>query len=214
MPPAARTHASAVRYSSLAPRSSRGLARRSAPHVARRSVSWRVWLAKRRGRGRRAMAQSAEPLKAKADAAFRAGEAVEAAALYGEALAAALAGGSDKAHILHANRSAALLKTGNVAGAAADALACVRLDASYTKGFYRLGAALLKAGWLQEALRAFEAGEKAAKTPAAAAEMAAGATEVRVLSDARASCAVGRLPGAPALRRCPVRQGFSRRAAA
>ena len=161
------------------------------------------------------MAPSAEPLKAKADAAFRAGEAVEAAALYGEALAAAAAAGDlDKAHILHANRSAALLKTGDVAGAAADALACVRLDASYTKGFYRLGAALLKAGWLQEALRAFEAGEKAAKTPAAAAEMAAGATEVRVLSDARAGSAAGGVRGAPGAQQCPVRQGFSRRAAA
>lgn len=151
------------------------------------------------------MAPSAEPLKAKADAAFRAGAAAEAAALYGQALAA---GDSDKPFILHANRSAALLKTGDVAGAAADALACVRLDASYTKGFYRLGAALLNAGWLQEALSAFEAGENAAKTPAAAAEMAAGAAEVRVLPDARASSAAGGMPRRPRAMRCPVRQGL------
>ena len=156
------------------------------------------------------MAPSAEPLKAKADAAFRSGAAAEAAALYGEALAALAGAGdaSDKAHILRANRSAALLKCGDVAGAAADALACVRLDASYTKGFYRLGAALLKAGWLPEALRAFEAGEKAAKTPAAAAEMAAGATEVRAPPDARAGSAVGGVQVVPGPQQSRVRQGL------
>ena len=157
------------------------------------------------------MPPSAEPLKAKADTAFRNGAAAEAAKLYGEALAA---GDSDKPVILYANRSAALLKTGDVAGAAADALACVRLDASYTKGFYRLGAALLKAGWLLQALSAFEAGEKAAKTPAAAAEMAAGAAEVRIPPDAPASSAAGGVRDGPGpLARCRVRQGFSRRCA-
>jgi hypothetical protein len=142
-----------------------------------------------------------ESLKSRADAAFKAGASADAAALYGEALAAG--GSSDKRHILHANRSAALLKLGDAAGAAADALQCVRLDASYTKGFFRLGAALSKAGWAALALRAFTVGQDAAKTPAAAAEMAAGAAEVRrYRRDARSRYAVAAPKHTP--RRCAV----------
>lgn len=141
-----------------------------------------------------------ESLKARADAAFKAGASADAAALYGEALAAG--GSSDKRHILHANRSAALLKLGDAAGAAADALQCVRLDASYTKGFFRLGAALNRAGWSALALRAFTVGQDAAKTPAAAAEMAAGAAEVRPLP--RCALAIRRGCACGCARRCAV----------
>ncbi len=129
-------------------------------------------------------AEDAVSLKARADASFRGSDFAEAVALYGAALDA----GSAAPHLLHANRSTAALRCGDAALAVADALACVRLDASYVKGFYRLGAALLKAGWVQLALQAFLLGSD--RQGKASAEMSAGIAEVCVRLHARLRRAV------------------------
>ncbi len=115
---------------------------------------------------------AAVELKAAADAAFRSGDSAGAVQLYGAALEA---GGGVAAHLLHANRSAAALRCGDAALAAADALACLRLEPSYVKAYYRLGAALQAAGWVQLALASFLAGADRSNSD----EMAAGVAEVR-----------------------------------
>jgi stress-induced-phosphoprotein 1 len=119
-------------------------------------------------------ASDAEGIKARADAAFRAGNSAEAVGLYGEALARGAA--APAAHVLHANRSTAALRAGDAPLAVTDALACLRLDASYVKGYYRLGAALLKAGWTELALEAFLAGKERC---GGSTEMNSGINEVR-----------------------------------
>ncbi len=143
---------------------------------------------------------AATELKARADSAFRSGAAAQAVELYTQALAEESP--EPPPHLLHANRSTAALRAGDAALAVADALACVRLDASYVKGYYRLGAALLKAGWPVAALRAFQAG--AART--ASAEMADGIEQVR--GAARVAARRG------AARRRRARRGAVRRAGA
>jgi hypothetical protein len=97
-------------------------------------------------------------LKARADAAFRGGDNLLAAALYAEALHAAPTTSSRERAVLLSNRSVACLRGGDVSGATRDAIASVQTDGAYTKGWYRLGTALAEAHWYTLAARAFEAG--------------------------------------------------------
>ena len=106
------------------------------------------------------MAQSdaAATLKAKADAAFRAGDNLLACSLYAEALVASDGCSPRDRAVLLANRSAASLRCGDVSTATQDALSALLCDRNYVKSFFRLGSALTEARWHALAVRAFEAG--------------------------------------------------------
>ena len=79
----------------------------------------------------------AVPNLADANRAFREGRHADALRMYDAAGPA-----PDREHAFLGNRSAALLALGRVDDALADARRCVRLEPSYVKGRYRLGAAL------------------------------------------------------------------------
>lgn len=111
-----------------------------------------------RGLGEPVMAGQDSELKARADAAFRGGDNLLAAALYAEALHAAPTTSSRERAVLLSNRSVACLRGGDLSGATRDAIASVQTDGAYTKGWYRLGTALAEAHWYTLAARAFEAG--------------------------------------------------------
>jgi hypothetical protein len=157
-----------------APHASCRAPRRRRSRERPRRVPRRLPARRRSKRSTMAASDAADSIKARADAAFRAGDAAEAVGLYGEALACGAA--SPPPHVLHANRSTAALRAGDAPLAVTDALACLRIDASYVKGYYRLGAALLKAGWTELALQAFLAGKERC---GGSSEMNAGINEVR-----------------------------------
>ena len=106
------------------------------------------------------MAQSdaAATLKARADAAFRAGDNLLACSLYAEALVASDGCSPRDRAVLLANRSAASLRCGDVSTATQDALSALLCDRNYVKSYFRLGSALTEARWYALAVRAFEAG--------------------------------------------------------
>lgn len=63
-------------------------------------------------------------------------------------------------HVFFSNRSAAYLSSGSTSLALSDAKECVRLNASWAKGYSRLGAAFWKDENLVEAARAYDQGLK------------------------------------------------------
>jgi heat shock 70kDa protein 1/2/6/8 len=96
---------------------------------------------------------AAEALKAEANKAFSAKEWAAAIAKYGEAIA------QDGTNAVYfSNRSAANLSAGKTDAAVADAQRCTQLDAKFSKGWGRLGAALFAAGRFGEAVAAYASG--------------------------------------------------------
>ena len=96
--------------------------------------------------------------KEQADAAFREGAFEKAIDLYADALVALPASDVDQRPILLVNRSAALLKVGRAAHAAADAEQATLMSPNAIKAFYRLACARRELGAWREALEACEAG--------------------------------------------------------
>jgi tetratricopeptide (TPR) repeat protein len=78
----------------------------------------------------------AAALKLAADTSFRAGDYQSAAASYSQAISI-----DDNNHVLYSNRSASLLKNGEVSKAMKDGEKCVELKPDWSKGYSRLGAA-------------------------------------------------------------------------
>lgn len=101
---------------------------------------------------------AAVALKAKADAAFRAGDNLLACSLYAEALEASDQCSPRDRAVLLANRSAASLRCGDVSSATQDALSALLCDQNYVKSYFRLGMSLVDAKWYALAVRSFEAG--------------------------------------------------------
>ncbi|GMF32288.1 unnamed protein product [Phytophthora fragariaefolia] len=109
-------------------------------------------------------------LKRRGNAAFQQKALEEAEVLYSRAIEV---NGSDpqrNQHIFFANRSAARCSMGKAALALEDAEACVALDATYAKGFFRQAQALVQLGRFKEALavmdsaKALEPGNKSVTT--------------------------------------------------
>ena len=97
---------------------------------------------------------SPQEAKKKGDEAYRSQQYQEALDLYTIAMT------SDKPDwkVLLSNRSAAAAKTMNWQICVEDAIACIKDDASWPKGWYRLGTALLGLTWAPLAKAAFEIG--------------------------------------------------------
>jgi len=77
---------------------------------------------------------------------------------YSRAIAATPTGDAD-VHTLYSNRSAALLKLGDLQAALADAQQCTRLAPTWPKGHFREGCCHRQMGEYSEASRAFSAGQ-------------------------------------------------------
>ncbi|KAF4140772.1 Activator of Hsp90 ATPase [Phytophthora infestans] len=91
-------------------------------------------------------------LKRRGNAAFQQKSLEEAEVLYTRAIAVNESNPLQNQHIFYANRSAARCFMGKSAQALEDADACVALDATYAKGFFRKAQALVKLNRLKEAL--------------------------------------------------------------
>ncbi|EEY55964.1 hsp90-like protein [Phytophthora infestans T30-4] len=91
-------------------------------------------------------------LKRRGNAAFQQKSLEEAEVLYTRAIAVNESNPLQNQHIVYANRSAARCFMGKSAQALEDADACVALDATYAKGFFRKAQALVKLNRLKEAL--------------------------------------------------------------
>ena len=107
-----------------------------------------------------------EEHKARGNEAFRARRSAEAAGWYTRAIEAdgdassageASSNGAEVA-VLRSNRSAAFMKLGANSEALAEARRCVKLDASFVKGYLRLGEALGAMGRWADAIDALEEG--------------------------------------------------------
>jgi len=107
-----------------------------------------------------------EEHKARGNEAFRARRSAEAAGWYTRAIEAdgdassageASSNGAEVA-VLRSNRSAAFMKLGANSEALAEARRCVKLDASFVKGYLRLGEALGAMGRWGDAIDALEEG--------------------------------------------------------
>lgn len=83
--------------------------------------------------------------------AFRAGRYPDAVHHYTQAIRLC----QPPSHILHSNRSAALVAAGNLSDALFDAVQCVELNPAWPKGHSRLGVALLMLGRDRDAFEAF-----------------------------------------------------------
>lgn len=91
-------------------------------------------------------------LKRRGNAAFQQKALEEAEVLYSRAITVNERDPLRNQHIFLANRSAARCSMGKAALALEDAEACVALDATYAKGFFRQAQALVKLGRFKEAL--------------------------------------------------------------
>ncbi|POM63366.1 Hsp90-like protein, partial [Phytophthora palmivora] len=91
-------------------------------------------------------------LKRRGNAAFQQKALEEAEVLYTRAIAVNESNQQHNQHIFFANRSAARCSMGKAAQALEDAEACVALDSTYAKGFFRKAQALVKLGRFKEAL--------------------------------------------------------------
>ena len=91
-------------------------------------------------------------LKRRGNAAFQQNALEEAEVLYTRAIAVNESDPLHQQHVLFANRSAARCSMGKADQALEDAEACVALNATYAKGFFRKAQALVKLGRCQEAL--------------------------------------------------------------
>jgi small glutamine-rich tetratricopeptide repeat-containing protein alpha len=111
---------------------------------------------------------SAEAFKKQGNDALAAGSDAAAVKLYTSAIAAAPSG--KNVHIYFANRAAAKSKMSDFAGAVEDAKASTQADPNYSKGWNRLGSALLSSGRASEAVAAFERSSDIDPGNAAAAE--------------------------------------------
>ena len=87
--------------------------------------------------------ENAETLKKRGNAAFVTKEFETAIDLYSQALEEDTPGRDGILHILHSNRSLAYSKAGNIIAAIKDARRATTLKPNWSKGFYRLGLALL-----------------------------------------------------------------------
>ncbi|KAG6622519.1 Hsp90-like protein [Phytophthora cinnamomi] len=95
-------------------------------------------------------------LKRRGNAAFQQKALEEAEVLYSRAITVNESDPLRNQHIFFANRSAARCSMGKAALALEDAEACVALDATYAKGFFRQAQALVKLGRFKEALVVLE----------------------------------------------------------
>ncbi len=68
-------------------------------------------------------------------------------------------------HVYWSNRSAALLKQGNIKGAISDGEMCIEVNEKWGKGYSRLGAALFANGELTEARKIYKQGLEYAASP-------------------------------------------------
>lgn len=91
-------------------------------------------------------------IKRRGNAAFQQKALEEAEVLYTRAITVNESDPLHNQHIFFANRSAARCSMGKAALALEDAEACVALDATYAKGFFRQAQALVKLGRFREAL--------------------------------------------------------------
>ena len=89
------------------------------------------------------------------NASFRAGQYAEAEQHYTAAL---IDCAEDYRHLLHSNRAAARIDTGDFDGALVDARACMQLDPTFAKGFFRAGQALERLGRRAEAREVYRDG--------------------------------------------------------
>jgi hypothetical protein len=94
---------------------------------------------------------------------FRAGRYAEAEEHYTVAL---IDCAKDDRHLLHSNRAAARIGTGDFDGALVDAGECMRLDPTFAKGFYRAGQALEHLGRRAEAREVYRDGITTCAAPA------------------------------------------------
>jgi tetratricopeptide (TPR) repeat protein len=74
-------------------------------------------------------------------------------------------------HVYWSNRSAALLKSGNIKGAISDGEMCIEVNPTWAKGYSRLGAALYAKGELAEAQKIYKQGLEYAAPHAAASRL-------------------------------------------
>lgn len=95
-------------------------------------------------------------LKRRGNAAFQQKALEEAEVLYTRAITVNERDPLHNQHIFFANRSAARCSMGKAAQALEDAEACVALDATYAKGFFRQAQALVKLERYKEALKALD----------------------------------------------------------
>ncbi|KAG6965190.1 hypothetical protein JG688_00007332 [Phytophthora aleatoria] len=101
---------------------------------------------------KRTTTRSDPELKRRGNAAFQQKALEEAEVLYTRAIAVNESNPLQNQHIFYANRSAARCSMGKVAQALEDADACVALEATYAKGFFRKAQALVKLNRFKEAL--------------------------------------------------------------
>ncbi|KAK3239272.1 hypothetical protein CYMTET_50790 [Cymbomonas tetramitiformis] len=91
--------------------------------------------------------------------AFKAGHNIKASGLYAQGIAAAeLEGDKAAVAVMHSNRSAACLGMGAVEEAAREARLCTQQNAAWSKGYARLGEALLALGQWDNAVDALKDG--------------------------------------------------------
>ncbi|CAH0480162.1 unnamed protein product [Peronospora belbahrii] len=93
-----------------------------------------------------------QELKRRGNAAFQQNALEEAEVLYSRAITVNERDPLHCQHIFYANRSATRCSMGKAEQALEDAKACVALDATYAKGFFRMAQALVKLGRFNEAL--------------------------------------------------------------
>ncbi|CAH0521395.1 unnamed protein product [Peronospora belbahrii] len=111
-----------------------------------------------------------QELKRRGNAAFQQNALEEAEVLYSRAITVNERDPLHCQHIFYANRSATRCSMGKAEQALEDAKACVALDATYAKGFFRMAQALVKLGRFNEALtvldsaKAFEPSNKSVMT--------------------------------------------------
>ena len=96
---------------------------------------------------------AADALKAQGNASLSAGDVEKAIEHYTSAIKML-----PSRHVYYSNRSAAYMKTGAFKEAEADAEKCIEIDAKWTKGYSRLGCALLAQQRSEEAMRAYAKG--------------------------------------------------------
>ena len=94
-----------------------------------------------------------EEKKEEGNAALAAGDLPGAIALYTQAIQH-----DHSNHVYWSNRSAALLKQGNVKGAISDAEMCVEMNPGWGKGYARLGTAQFQNGEAREAEKTYKEG--------------------------------------------------------
>jgi N-acetylneuraminic acid mutarotase len=94
-----------------------------------------------------------EALKKKGNDAFQKGDYAASVAHYTDAMVHA-----PQDHVLYSNRSFALFQLKDYRAASRDAMQCIKLAKSWSKGYYRLGLAMSGLGMFTKALEAFSIG--------------------------------------------------------